>query len=138
MATGGDTVAEVVESQMPQWSEFVDLLKPAGELINDTFFPDSEQLRAQLYRQLVTPPQIERDLRALLGGFAARLSRRWIMYQNTILERGLVNTLEMTDFGGVVPVQWDHLPANARRITPAERAASLSARRIGAQLRRRW
>jgi hypothetical protein len=45
-------VAEVVASQMPQWSELVDLLKPAGELIKDTFFPDSEQLRAKLYRQL--------------------------------------------------------------------------------------
>jgi hypothetical protein len=394
-------MAEVVESQMPQWSEFVDLLKPAGELINDTFFPDSEQLRAELYRQLAmnlslgyflyfqsdadhpdwtpflnsvfmlqpnpddtyfnahlsatgiyrivgergtvklltfslgqsvmgtsdslgkslgyvdmddlaieadgrfeltlsaerpaghhgnwvrlpaeadyilvrqrsydwgverdarlaierldtpfikpraTAPQIERDLRALLGGFTARLSRRWILYQNTMLKRGLVNTLEMTDFGGAVPVQWywqglyqfaadecliletelperrkywnvqlndelfnavdfihrqsslnghqaridedgkfravisledpgvhnwldpggtlqgmligrwygcdsrpvptltrvplrrlwDHLPANATRITPAERAAALSARRVGAQLRRRW
>ena len=190
---------------------------------------------------------IERDLRALMG-FAARLSRRWILYQNSILERGLVNALEMTDFGGAVPVQWywqglyqfaadecliletelpqkrkywnvqlndelfnavefvhrqsslnghqarvdedgkfravisledpgvhnwldpggtlqgmligrwydcdtrpvptltrvplrrlwDHLPPDAARISPAERAAALSARRIGAQLRRRW
>src|SRR5260370_11187275 len=37
---------------MPQWSEFVDLLKPGGELIEDTFFPHSEQVRAELYRQL--------------------------------------------------------------------------------------
>jgi hypothetical protein len=194
-----------------------------------------------------TAPLIERDLRALMG-FAARLSRRWILYQNSILERGLVNALEMTDFGGAVPVQWywqglyqfaadecliletelpqkrkywnvqlndelfnavefvhrqsslnghqarvdedgkfravisledpgvhnwldpggtlqgmligrwydcdtrpvptltrvplrrlwDHLPPDAARISPAERAAALSARRIGAQLRRRW
>jgi hypothetical protein len=33
---------------------------------------------------------------------------------------------------------WDHLPPDAARISPAERAAALSARRIGAQLRRRW
>jgi hypothetical protein len=32
----------------------------------------------------------------------------------------------------------DCLPANAKSITPAERAAVLRARRIGAQLRRRW
>jgi hypothetical protein len=54
------------------------------------------------------PPafQIDRDLREVLGGFATRLSRMWIKYQNTILERGLVNKLELTDFGGAVPVQW--------------------------------
>ncbi|HLZ96669.1 MAG TPA: DUF1214 domain-containing protein [Steroidobacteraceae bacterium] len=394
-------MAEAVERQIPQWSEFVDLLKPAGELINETFFPASGQLRAELYRQLTmnlslgyflyfqtdldhpdwtpflnsvfmlqpnpddtyfnahvsaagvyrivgergtvklltfslgqsvmgtsdspgkslayvdiddlaigpdgrfevmlsaerppghsgnwvhlpagtdyilfrqrsydwgaerdarlaierldtsggmtrpTAAQIERDLRALMGGFAARLSRRWISYQNTLFQRGLVNTLEMTDFGGAVPVQWywqgvyqfaadecliletelperrkywnvqlndelfnavefvhrqsslnghqaridpdgkfravislqdpgvhnwldsggtlqgvligrwydcdtrplptltrvplrrmwDHLPAGAIGITPAERAAAMSVRRIGAQLRRRW
>src|SRR5258708_35525527 len=51
-APRGGLMAEVVGSQLPRWSEFVDLLKPAGELINDTFFPDSEQLRAELYRQL--------------------------------------------------------------------------------------
>lgn len=34
-------------------ADYVDLLKPAGDLISQTFYPDSEQLRAGLYRQLL-------------------------------------------------------------------------------------
>jgi len=32
----------------------------------------------------------------------------------------------------------DHLPADTPRVSAAERAATLAARRTGAQLRRRW
>ena len=33
---------------MSPWSEYVDLLKPAGELVERTIDPRSEQLRAEL------------------------------------------------------------------------------------------
>jgi hypothetical protein len=64
--------------------------------------------------RLDTPPikprpdmrRIDRDLRAVLGGYAARLSRMWLQYQNGVVARGLINRLEMTDFGGAVPQQW--------------------------------
>jgi hypothetical protein len=36
--TWGGIGAEMVESQMPRWSEFVDLLKLNGELIEDMSF----------------------------------------------------------------------------------------------------
>lgn len=42
-----------VESVLPPWSQYVDLLKSADELVGLTFDPRSEQLRAELYRQLV-------------------------------------------------------------------------------------
>ena len=35
------------------WSQYVDLLKPAGDLARITWEPQSEQVRAELYRQLV-------------------------------------------------------------------------------------
>lgn len=35
------------------WEDYVDLLKPAGRLIDRTFDPSSEIMRADLYRQLV-------------------------------------------------------------------------------------
>ena len=50
--------------------------------------------------------QIDRQMRALLGGFVQRLSRKWLSYQNMVLERGLVNKLELTSLGGSVPAQW--------------------------------
>ena len=65
-----------------------------------------ERLDAPAIKPRPTARQIDRDLRALLGGFATRLSRMWIRYQKSVLDRGLVNKLEMTDFGGAVPVQW--------------------------------
>lgn len=39
--------------KLKAWSDYVDLLKPAGGLIDQTFEPRSEQMRADLYRQLV-------------------------------------------------------------------------------------
>jgi hypothetical protein len=99
-------MAEVVDSRMPQWSEFVDLLKPAGELISDTFLPDSEQLRAQLYQQLV--------MNLSLGYF--------LYFQSD------------TDHPDWTPF----LNSSPGRPPLRSSAAALSARRIGAQLRRRW
>lgn len=40
-------------SGLKTWSEYVDLLKPAGDLIDISWAPKSEQVRAELYRQLV-------------------------------------------------------------------------------------
>lgn len=48
---------------------------------------------------------IDRQLRALLGGFTERLSRMWLNYQNDVIRRGMINRLEMADFGGNLPVQ---------------------------------
>lgn len=48
---------------------------------------------------------IDRQLRALLGGFTERLSRQWLNYQNDVINRGFINRLEMADFGGNIPVQ---------------------------------
>lgn len=36
---------------MKTWAEYVDLLKPAGDILKDTTAPVDEQLRADLYRQ---------------------------------------------------------------------------------------
>ncbi|MBG6120087.1 MULTISPECIES: DUF1214 domain-containing protein [unclassified Sphingobium] len=38
---------------LKSWDHYVDLLKPAAELVAKTFDPDSEQVRAELYRQFV-------------------------------------------------------------------------------------
>lgn len=40
-------------SLLKSWDEYADLLKPAAELIEKTFDPESEQVRAELYRQFV-------------------------------------------------------------------------------------
>ena len=37
---------------MERWNEYVDLLKPAGELIAKTWAPDNPQVQADLCRQL--------------------------------------------------------------------------------------
>lgn len=65
-----------------------------------------ERLDTPVIRPRPDQRQIDAQLRALLGGFAGRLSSMWLRYQNNVVERGLVNTLEMTDFGGAVPMQW--------------------------------
>lgn len=38
---------------MKTWAEYVDLLKPAGDILENTTAPVNEQLRADLYRQFV-------------------------------------------------------------------------------------
>ena len=42
-----------MSSTLLPWSSYVDLLKPAEDLIELGFDPHSEQLRAQLYQQLL-------------------------------------------------------------------------------------
>ncbi len=37
---------------MNKWNEYVDLLKPAGELIAKTWAPNDPQVQADLYKQL--------------------------------------------------------------------------------------
>jgi len=49
--------------------------------------------------------QIDRRMRALLGGFAERLSRTWLEYQNDVIRRGLINRIEPAYFGGNLPAQ---------------------------------
>ena len=54
---------------------------------------------------------VDRQLQALEqaflrdGGFTERLSRMWLNYQNDVIRRGMINRLEMADFGGNLPVQ---------------------------------
>ncbi len=40
-------------SKLRQWHEYVDLLKPAGDLVNLTWKPNDPEYRADVYRQLV-------------------------------------------------------------------------------------
>ena len=49
--------------------------------------------------------EIDRNLREVLGGYAERLSRIWLQYQNRIRDEGLVNKIEFTNFSGAQPVQ---------------------------------
>lgn len=42
-----------MSERLAPWSEYVDLLKPAAGLRGLLLDPESEQLRAELYRQLV-------------------------------------------------------------------------------------
>lgn len=48
---------------------------------------------------------IDHQLRALFEGFTERLTRQWLNYQNAVIGRGMINRLEMADFGGNLPVQ---------------------------------
>jgi hypothetical protein len=65
-----------------------------------------ERLDAPPIRPRMDRSEIDRRLREVLGGYPRRLSAMWLSYQNSVLQRGLVNQLEMTDFGGAVPQQW--------------------------------
>ena len=64
-----------------------------------------ERVGADPLKPRQTPEQIDRQMRALLGGFAQRLSRMWLTYQNSAIQRGVINKVELADFGGAVPVQ---------------------------------
>ena len=65
-----------------------------------------ERVDSPLLKPRMSARQIDGKLREALGGFPERLTNMWLRYQNSIVERGLVNRLEMTDFGGAVPMQW--------------------------------
>jgi hypothetical protein len=61
-----------------------------------------ERLDPQPLKPRQSIETIDRQLRALLGGFAAQLSRQWLSYQKQARDRGLINRLELTDLGGSV------------------------------------
>lgn len=51
------------------------------------------------------PAEVDRRMRELLGGFTQRLTRMWLRHQNGMRDRGQVNRLELTTFGGAVSGQ---------------------------------
>jgi len=56
IAPGGafaQTAATAKVDSLRPWADYVDLLKPAGDLIDRTWEPKNPQIRAELYRQLV-------------------------------------------------------------------------------------
>lgn len=65
-----------------------------------------ERLDPQPLKPRPSVATIDRQLRALLGGFAAQLSRQWLNYQKHARDRGLINRLELTDLGGSIPGQY--------------------------------
>ena len=65
-----------------------------------------ERLDPQPLKPHQTIEDIDRRLRALLGGFAAQLSRQWLSYQKSARDRGLVNRLELTTLGGSIAAQY--------------------------------
>lgn len=65
-----------------------------------------ERLDAQPLKPRQSIATIDRQLRALLGGFAAQLSRQWLSYQKHARDRGLINRLELTDLGGSIACQY--------------------------------
>jgi hypothetical protein len=64
-----------------------------------------ERVGAAPLKPRPTAAETDQRMRALLGGFTARLSRKWLEFQNAALRRGLVNQLELTDMGGSAPPQ---------------------------------
>ena len=64
-----------------------------------------ERLDVSSLKPRLTPEQIDRKIRDLLGGFTQRLSRTWLNYQNAVLQRDMVNRIELADMGGAVPAQ---------------------------------
>lgn len=64
-----------------------------------------ERLGAPLPPPRASLEAIDRQMRELLSGFTQRLSRMWLNYQNAVLQRGVINRMELADFGGNVPVQ---------------------------------
>ncbi len=64
-----------------------------------------ERVGATALKPRLAAEQIDQRIRELLGGFTQRLSRLWLNYQNAALQRGLINKIELADFGGAVPAQ---------------------------------
>jgi hypothetical protein len=65
-----------------------------------------ERLDGPPVRPRMDKADIDRKLREVLGGYPRRLSALWLNYLKSVAERGLVNKLELTDFGGAVGGQW--------------------------------
>lgn len=64
-----------------------------------------ERLDAPALKPAMDKTRIAANMRALLGGFTERLSRMWLVHQNRLRERGLINALEFFPFAGGVKVQ---------------------------------
>jgi hypothetical protein len=64
-----------------------------------------ERVGAPLLKPRLSTAEIDRRMREVLAGFTQRLSRKWLDYQNAVLQRGMVNRVELADFGGAVPAQ---------------------------------
>lgn len=54
------------------------------------------------------PQAITADLREAAGGFAIRLTRMWLDFQNAIRERGMINRFEFADFGDIGALRIQH------------------------------
>jgi hypothetical protein len=65
-----------------------------------------ERLDAPAIRPRMPTAEIDRRLREVLGGFPKRLSGMWLQYLKAQLGKGLLNRLELVDFGGAVGAQW--------------------------------
>lgn len=65
-----------------------------------------ERLDAPAIRPRMPKEEIDWRLREVLGGYPKRLSAMWLHYQRAQLQKGLVNQLELVDFGGAVGSQW--------------------------------
>lgn len=64
-----------------------------------------ERLDGPAIRPRMPKEEIDRKLREVLGGFPRRLSTMWLQYQKAQLDKGLLNKLELIDFGGTVGTQ---------------------------------
>ena len=49
--------------------------------------------------------QVDERIRELVGGFVMRLSEMWLKYQNDVIDRGVVNHIELSYFGYTIPPQ---------------------------------
>jgi Protein of unknown function (DUF1214) len=64
-----------------------------------------ERLDISPIRPRMSKEQIDRRLREVLGGFPRRLSAMWLHHQKSVIARGMINKLELVDFGGAVGSQ---------------------------------
>ena len=64
-----------------------------------------ERLDVSELKPRMAAREIDAKLREVLGGYAERLSRIWLQYQNRIRDQGLINKIEFTNFSGAQPVQ---------------------------------
>lgn len=64
-----------------------------------------ERLDVKELKPRMPARDIDAKLRDVLGGYAERLSRIWLQYQNRVRDSGLINRLETASFSGAQPVQ---------------------------------
>lgn len=64
-----------------------------------------ERLDVKELKPRMPARDIDAKLRDVLGGYAERLSRIWLQYQNRVRDSGLINRIETASFSGAQPVQ---------------------------------